>query len=221
LGRPWNRSQMYLHHTVFYDASQKDIMCPQDPMRWAAVGGEFTPIKISKGYALMFNAASSWVTSWDILSYLTQDNVQVYLTYKVTYVTALTNVIPVNCFWLDVTYCGGSDYNVSAGSGYSVNFANFTTSPGLNITIVFILGHLHPGGVNITLTNQDGFVYCMSVPTYSANDKWILSMSYCTQIINVAKDPYFYLESTYLQNPTHPLIDVMGIMLVYAHIWSA
>jgi len=122
--------------------------------------------------------------------------------------------------WLDVTYCGGSDYNVSAGNGLSVNMANFTAGPQVNITIVYQLGHLHPGGVNITLMNQDDVVYCMSTPTYSADGKWIDSMSYCTQVFHIVGDPYFYLDSTYRQNPSHPLIDVMGIMLVYAHIWS-
>jgi len=219
-GRPWNRSSIYLHHAVFYDTNQKDIMCANSPMRFVAVGAEFTPVKIPSGYAMMFTSNSDWVAAWDILSFLQEDNVQVYLEYTITYITALNNVVPVDCFWLDVGYCEGSDYNVSAGVGYSVKMANFTTTPQINITIVFQLGHLHPGGVNITLMNEDATIYCMSEPTYSADHKWIDSMSYCTQIINVVKDPYFYLESTYQQNPTMPLIDVMGIMLVYAHIWN-
>jgi len=219
-GRTWNRSQIYLHHAVFYDFNQKDIMCAGEPMRFAAVGGEFSPIIIPSGYAMMFSSSSNWFVEWDILSFLQQDNVPVYVEYTVTYITSFNNVISVGLFWLDVGYCQGSDYNVSAGSGYSVKMANFSASPQINITVVYQLGHLHPGGVNLTLMNENGHIYCMSVPTYSADHEWITHMGACTEVFNIVKDPYFYLESTYQQNPTQPLIDVMGIMLVYAHVWS-
>jgi len=218
-GNQYPREVAYLHHSVFFDVGVPDLLCGGNMNRFMASGGEFTTLTFPDSYALLFGASSVWAISWDVVNWGSVP-IYAYVQYTLTYTPLIFGFIPLYNAWLDEGYCDDSSYNVPPGYSIAVRKAAFFAPQNFSAMIVYTVGHLHPGGVSLTVTNQTDYQICKSVPTYSSDGKWITDMSSCTPYLYVDDTQVFFMQSLYQQNPTSQLQGVMGIMLSYICLGS-
>lgn len=119
--------------------------------------------------------------------------------------------------WFDVTGCnGGAEFDVPGnGTGRRPLFTksnNWTV--GFDSSVIYAIGHLHAGGVDITMTvGNDKQSICTSKPTYTPNKKFITRMSTCSPKVFVPANTTFEVTGYY--NNTVPLEGVMAIMMTF------
>ncbi len=134
--------------------------------------------------------------------------------------TGMKKLDPV---WFDIVQCGLSEFSVPVGRS-TQNWSWTVNRPG---KVIGLGGHLHDGGVNITVKNMNtGKLLCDSragygeTPLYVGHhgDAHISSMSTCTMrngvpVDTISNGQRITMTSNY--NATEAATDAMGIVIMY------
>jgi hypothetical protein len=217
-GVPITHGAAHLHHVVMMTSARRSMFCPTWPERFAGSGSERTPIRFPDPYAYMVGANERWDAIWHVMNETSQP-LQVYIQYKVGYQPGATaqNTRPVTPLFLDVTGCGGSTYDVPGNGGTgSLHTATRTWTAPWNGIVVGMGGHLHGGGVDITLRNNRSGEQCHMLAHYDHAHPGHSpgSIDACIAHNRVNQGDTFTLTSRY--DNAQPLQDVMGIVMAYA-----
>ncbi|PKS11565.1 hypothetical protein jhhlp_003330 [Lomentospora prolificans] len=143
---------MWLHHTVFLDASQTDPTCDTWPLRIFASGNERTVLDISNngtrnvGVYLPSNSNVTHITELMNESALSR---AAYLTVDYEFLPAASapaSFRPALPIWLDISgTCSNGQYNVTTDD--PVFDAEIAWDATVSGEILNVIGHLHDGGV--------------------------------------------------------------------------
>jgi plastocyanin len=153
--------QIHLHHAVWVNLSRRDSTAPGLPERIAAAGEEKTYVKLPKPYGYPVRASDSWALNYMIHNETANPDT-VWVTYDVDFVPASSplarHMVPVRPIWMDVQ--NGKAYpvfDVHRGSGKRGRFTYPDQSPRARRvntwkvnrrgTLIWVAGHLHPGGL--------------------------------------------------------------------------
>lgn len=233
-GRALGRHTVHLHHAVWLNPYEKDMTCDSYEggtfpgfERFFATGKELTKLDLPKGYGYFwdpqvgqpYTESAPW---WALVAHLdgmhgaSNFYIQVDMGFvPETEAEAITNVEPI---WLDVRNCNSDPvFDVRAGSGRDgIHKERWTYQMPRSGRFVFSAGHLHDGGLRISLENlTTGDHLYTSKATYGVEDEpWYLTkMSSWSGLpgIKVAKGDRLRLTAVY--DSTHSWEDVMGIMV--------
>lgn len=218
-GNPLPHSAVHLHHVLLMNPARQDLFCNRSE-RFAGAGSERTPMSLPDPYAYMVGANDRWNALWHIMNTGTTSR-EVFIQYKVGYQpgATTTNSRPVTPFFLDVTGCGNSEYDVPGNGGpgsIHTNTRNWTMPwGGYHVTSG---GHLHGGGIDITLRNNTTGVSCPMVAHYEHSHPHDApgSIDRCLAHKRVEQGHQFSVTSRY--DNSQPWDAVMGIVLAY--VWQ-
>jgi hypothetical protein len=220
-GSPVSVHDVHLHHIVMTTSARQDQLCPGRAERFIGTGMERTPIQIWGPYAYLVGANDQWGSIYHLMNETAPGTPakKVYIEYTLDYQPGAnaTNSRPVDAYFQDVTGCGGSTYDVpgDGGPGSVHSKSRSWTAPRDGIAI-FSGGHLHEGGIDITLTDgTTGSEYCKGVATYHENPRHLAAINGCVLHHQVTAGHTFTVTSRYDNSQTYQ--DVMGIMLTY--VW--
>jgi hypothetical protein len=217
-GTPVPHSAVHLHHVLLMNNAHRDQFCNR-PERFGGSGSERTPISLYDPYAYMVGASDQWSALWHIMNESDTPR-QVYIQYKIGYQPGATadNTRGVTPWFLDVTGCGNSVYQVpGTGGPGSVHTATRSwTTPwdGYHVTAG---GHLHGGGIDITIRNDATGDSCTMVAHYehSHPEGGPGEITRCPVHKRFLQGQGFSVISRY--DNSAPYQDVMGIVLSY--VW--
>jgi hypothetical protein len=219
-----------LHHMVLFNSSwgRQDATCGGQFLgflgeRFFASGDERTPLPSQPGYGYFVSWFDSWTMIYELASEATSvQNVIIEMTYD--WMPATTpNMKKLDPVWFDIVQCGLSEFSVPVGPS-SQNWTWTVNRPG---KVIGLGGHLHDGGVNITVKNLNtGKLLCDSragygeTPLYIGHhgESHISSMSTCTQkngvpVDTISSNQRIQMVSNY--NATAAATDAMGIVIMY------
>jgi hypothetical protein len=211
-----------LHHAVLSDPMRNDPTCSRDfgiggfGHRVFAAGNERTPMVLPAGFGVQ-NRSPLWVGIFEIMNESETTHV-VFFKITVTHVPfSDEQTKPVVPVWLDVDNCNDSQFSIPAGESRT----KWTWQSSLTGRIVGAGGHVHDGGVYLTLLNNATKKrMCTSYAGYGTKQEYmgtIESMSVCQhdRIGAVRAGEGLLIDAYY--NATNAADDVMGIMLVYVY----
>lgn len=210
-------SQVHLHHVLLMNPARQDAFCNRSE-RFAGSGSERTPVDFPDPYAYMVGANQNWNALWHIMNESTTAQ-QVWIQYKVGYQPGATaqNTRGVTPFFLDVTGCGNSEYDVPGNGGPgSVHTATRSWTVPWSGYHVTSGGHLHGGGIDLTLRNDATAAQCTMTAQYEHGHPEGApgSITRCPTHKRVEQGQAFTVTSRYDNAAPHQ--DVMGIVLAYA-----
>jgi hypothetical protein len=209
-----------LHHTVLAQSWYEDPTCDRNSTigfagrRFFASGNERTGAAFPSGYGVFIDD-TPWTGIFEIMNH--RDVPQtVYFQFHVRYVPAgAAQTKPLTPLWLDVDNCGDSQFAVPAGR--TVTDWDWTSS--ITGRVVLTAGHVHDGGVSITLSNATTRQsLCRSVAGYGTKPAFmgaIDSMSVCgwDRVGTVRAGETLRISALY--DTPEALPDVMGIILAF------
>ena len=135
-------------------SARADRLCPTRRERFIASGMERTPIAVGGPYAYLVGAGDQWLDlpphERDGARHAVERSTS--STRWTTSRANATNSRPLDVYFQDITGCGGSTYDVpgNGGPGSVHTKSRSWTAPWDGIA-VFAGGHLHEGGIDITL----------------------------------------------------------------------
>ncbi len=145
---------------------------------------------------------------------------QVTLQYRIRYQPGAdaTNSRPVTPFFLDVTGCSNSEYDVPGDGGPgSVHTATRTFTVPWDGYLVSAEGHQHGGGIDIALRDEATGLDCTMVARYEHGDAHAHapdSITQCPIHVRVEQGQRFSVVSRY--HNSQPVEGAMGIVMAYA-----
>jgi hypothetical protein len=220
-GTPVSAHDVHLHHIVMTTSAREDQLCPGRRERFIGAGMERTPISIWGPYAYLVGANDQWGSIYHLMNEMPSGTPPktVYIEYTLTYQPGAnaTNSRPVTPLFMDVTGCGNSVYDVPGDGGPGSVHTNSRTwtSPADGIA-VFAGGHLHEGGIDITLKDSTtNATFCTGVATYHENPRHLASINGCLLHHKVTAGNDYTVSARY--DNSEPWADVMGIYLAY--VW--
>jgi hypothetical protein len=167
-GDPVPRHMVHLHHVLLMDAARTDVLCPGREERFAGAGAERTPLNLPDPYAYLVGANDRWDALWHIMN-MDSMPTTVYIKYTVGYQTHATasNTRGVTPFFADVTGCGNSEFDVpgNGGPGSVYTKSRSFVAPWDGI-MVYAGGHLHGGGIDLTLKDPATGAKCVMTAHY-------------------------------------------------------
>jgi len=217
-GNPLPHSAVHLHHVLLMNPARTTPFCPNFSERFAGSGSERTPMSLPDPYAYMVGANEQWNALWHIMNTSTTPQ-QVYIQYRVGYQPGATaqNTRGVTPFFLDVDGCGDSEYDVPGNGGpgsvhtttrnWNAPWGGYITGAG---------GHLHGGGIDITIRNNATGDACTMTAHYEHTHPHDApgSITTCPVHKRFEAGQQFSVISRYDNSEPHQ--DVMGIVLAYA-----
>jgi hypothetical protein len=217
-GEPVDRHDVHLHHVVLASSAQQDTYCGGGE-RFAGAGAERNPISLPGSYAYLVGGADRWDATWHIMN--TSDQARrVYIEYDVGYQPGATteNSRPVTPFFLDVTGCF-AEYDVPGDGGPgSVHTRTRTWTAPWDGYVVMAVGHLHEGGIDITLRDELTGRTCTMAARYGgdhgAGHNAPESITMCPIHYPVQAGQRFSVIARY--DNSQPYDGVMGIVRAYA-----
>jgi hypothetical protein len=221
-GTPVARDMAHLHHALLMNAAHTDVLCPGREERFSGAGAERTPLRLPSPYAYLVGANDRWDSLWHIMN-LSDMPMQVYIKYTIGYQTGANasntrNVVP---YFADVTGCGNSVFNVPGNGGPDSMYSKARTwnAPTDGI-MVYAGGHLHGGGVDLTLHDGLSGAECVMTAHYDTPGMMgmmdpPLSIDTCPAHNLVVKGQPYTLTARY--DNSMPYTDVMGISIAY--VW--
>ena len=228
VGEPIARDMLHLHHVLLTNPSRPDVLCPGRAERFAGAGAERTPLDLPDPYAYLVGAGDNWNALWHVMNQ-SMSAMTVFIQYTVEYQTGAnaTNTRNVTPYFADVTGCGGSTFGVpgNGGAGSVYTKARTWSAPNDGI-MVYTGGHLHEGGIDLTL-HDDTFGgecvmkahYDMAMAPAPADAMGMMnpptSIDPCPAHTLVVKGLPYTLTAHY--DNSKPRMDVMGIALAY--VW--
>lgn len=229
-GAPIPRHMVHLHHVLMMDAARQDVLCPGREERFAGAGSERTPLSLHDPYAYLVGATDRWDSLWHIMNMDTMPQT-VYIKYTVSYQKNATtaNSRGVTPFFADVTGCGGSVFNVPGNGGMgSVYTKARTWAAPWDGVMVYAGGHLHGGGIDLTLRDLSTGFQCVMTAHYDMPMDEMFAMPTDMGMMDpptmidpcpghnlVGAGKAYSLTARY--DNSQPYTDVMGIALVY--VW--
>lgn len=210
-----------LHHMVAFDALKSDPTCGRGGVgfmgrRVFASGNERTAMLMPEGFAMPIDSPW-WVGIFELMNSSLKTQV-VFFKLTVRYLPMEDpSVKPVVPVWLDVDNCGDSEFAVPKGRSVT----SWKWKSNLTGRIVAAGGHVHDGGIAITLSNATKKArMCTSVAGYGTKPQYMGSvetMSICPydRLGSVRKGESLQLDTYY--NQLRPTAGVMGIMIAYVY----
>jgi hypothetical protein len=229
--------QVHLHHAVWLNLSRHDSTAPNLPgERFAAAGEEKTYTKLPPGYGYPVKASDVWALNYMVHNETPSPQL-VWITYDVDFVPANSalgkRMIPVRPIWLDVQ--NGKAYpvfDVHRGTGTHGRFTypnQSRSAPRLNTwtvgrpgTLVWVGGHLHPGGLwddlRILRGRRSRLLFRSKAHYWDPNGpvSWDLAMTVSRRNWRVAVKPGDRLQiSTTYEARLASWYESMGIMIAF------
>ena len=166
-GTPVPHSALHLHHIVMMNSARQSPYCSNWPERFAGTGSEMTPTELPDPYAYLVGANDQWSATWHVMNESSEPQ-EVYIEYDMTYEPGATaeNTRGVTPFFLDVTGCGSSEYDIPAGGEGSVHTTSRTWNAPWDGFLVTAEGHVHGGGIDISLEHEPTGDTCTMVAKY-------------------------------------------------------
>jgi hypothetical protein len=168
------RDGIHLHHVVMLSTKAKDSACPDTGyarfgQRFAASGNEKSPILLPPGAAYHARAGDGWGAIWHVMNMGATRLDGVKLAYEIVYFEGAPDATTrdVKPYYLDVAGCEKSSFDLAGGGapGSTVTKSATFTLPDSGRG-VYTLGHLHDGGVDVTLTDPTGQPRCTATARY-------------------------------------------------------
>lgn len=207
-----------LHHVLIAEPGQDDVTCPRNDglgamgRRIFAAGDERTTVELPHRFGYRVDSGP-WVGLIELMNYGSEQQV-VYFEAVVHHLPASTRgMLPVTPVWLDVDNCRTSMYAVPKGKS-ATEWSWISTLTG---RIVAASGHVHAGGVGLTLDNATTKQrICSSRAGYGsgAHEGMVTSMSTCSWDSLGPLRAGDKLTMTSLYDAPKAMDDVMGIMLI-------
>ena len=212
---------VHLHHIVMTTSAAQDRLCPGRRLRFVGSGMERTPISLLGPYAYLVGANDQWGSIWHLMNETPAGTPakKVYIEYTLGYQPGATstNSRPVEPLFQDITGCGGSTYDVPGDGGPgSIHTKSRTWTAPRDGMAVFAGGHLHEGGIDITLKDAtSNQLSCTGTATYHENPRHLSTINPCF-LHNKVVSGYNYSVTARYDN-SQPWDDVMGIYMTY--VW--
>ncbi|MCL4292352.1 MAG: hypothetical protein KJ056_04910 [Acidimicrobiia bacterium] len=227
-GTPVNAHDVHLHHVLLVDQAKPDYLCPGRGQRFAGAGMERTPLRLDDPYAVLVGASDRWDSLWHIMN-MSDTAKTVYIQYKVGYQPGAdaSNTRGVVPFFMDITGCGNSEYDVPGNGGPgSVHTKSKTWTAPFDGIAVYAGGHIHAGGIDITLSDPNAGLQCTMTAEYmdmgmgmtAADDDGLGMLERippCRMHNMVFKDKPYTVTARYHND--QPVEGAMGIVLNY--VW--
>lgn len=213
---------VHLHHVVMTTSARKDELCPGRRERFMGSGSERTPLTLWGPYTYLVGANDRWGSLYHLMNETPAGTPAktVYIEYTLGYQPGAnaSNSRPVTPYFMDVTGCGGSTYDVPGNGGAgSVHEKSRTWQAPDDGIAVFAGGHLHEGGIDIALKeNAPNAPACTGVAKYHMGH--LASIPPCILHNEVVAGHNYKLTARY--DNSEPWQDVMGIALTYVW-WGA
>jgi hypothetical protein len=217
-GNPVAHSAAHLHHVVLLNDARRSPYCSNWAERFAGAGSERTPMALPDPYAYMVGSGDQWSAIWHVMNE-TATAQQVYIQYRIGYQPGAdtTNTRGVTPFFLDVTGCGNSEYDVPGDGGAgSVHTNTRTWTAPWDGYLVGAGGHVHGGGINIALRDDATGSECRMTAVYGHSHPHGApgSITRCPVHTRVTAGEQFSVLSRY--DNSAPVDGAMGIVLAYA-----
>ncbi len=169
-GKPIAHHMVHLHHAVWLNPMREDMTCESydggfpNYERFFASGKERTKLALPPGYGYYWNngIAQGWTQSapwWALVAHLDgmhgNDDTYIRLDMDFTPLDEAGRITEIRPVWLDVRNCSSEpEYDVAKGEGAN-GVAKETWSYRMpqGGRFVFLGGHLHDGGLRLTLRN--------------------------------------------------------------------
>jgi hypothetical protein len=216
-GQPVSRHDVHLHHVVLASSADQDTYCGGGE-RFAGAGAERNPISLPDPYAYLVGSSDRWDATWHVMNM--SDRAQhVYIEYEVAYQTGATaqNSRSVTPFFLDVTGCV-AEFDVPGDGGPdSVYTRTRTWTAPWDGYVAMAVGHLHEGGIDITLRDDVTGRSCTMVARYEDMPGMMnppQSITTCPVHYPVRAGQRFSVIARYDNSQPHD--GVMGIVRAYA-----
>lgn len=220
-GSSISSEDVHLHHIVMTTSAHQDRLCPGRRERFIGSGMERTPITLWGPYTYLVGENDEWGSIYHLMNMTPAGTPAktVYIEYTLGIQPNATaqNSRPVTPLFLDVTGCGGSEYDVpgNGGPGSVHTMSRSWTSPANgNGIAVFAGGHLHAGGIDITLKDETtGEVGCKSEAMYHMMHH-LASINPCVMHDKITAGHTYSVTARY--DNSMPVPGAMGIVLAYA-----
>jgi len=217
-GAPVSVHDVHLHHIVMTTSAHQDVLCPGRRERFIGAGMERTPINLPNPYAYLVSGSEQWGSIYHLMNE-TASTRTVYIQYTLKYQPGAnaTNSRPVEPWFMDITGCGNSTYDVPGNGGPgSVHARSRSWQAPRDGMAVFAGGHLHDGGIDITLRDTaPGSPTCTGTATYHENPRHLSSINSCPMHEKVIGGHSYRVTARY--DNSQRWDDVMGIVLAY--VW--
>lgn len=220
-GTPVSAHDVHLHHIVMTTSARQDQLCPGRRERFIGAGMERTPIALNGPYAYFVEANESWGSIYHLMNETAPGTPAktVYIEYTLDYQPGAnaTNSRLVDVYFQDITGCGNSTYDIPGNGGPgSVNVRSAAWSAPADGLAIFTGGHLHEGGIDITLRNDTtDKAFCTGIATYHENPRHLAAINGCHLHHKVNEGDSLSVTARY--DNSQPYEDVMGIMLTF--VW--
>jgi len=220
---PYSAHDVHLPLVVMTTSARRDVLCPDRAERFIGSGTAWTPITLGSPYTYLVGANDQWGSIYHLKNGTAPGTPAktVYIRYTLRYQPGATtqNSRPVTPMFMDVTGCAGDEYNVPGTGGPGSVHTRFATwtAPASGIA-VFAAGHLHDGGIDITLKNETtGQIGCIGAAGYHENPRHLASIPACVLHHQVTAGNQYSVTSRY--DNSAPIDGAMGIYLTY--VWPA
>jgi Stress up-regulated Nod 19 len=218
-GNPVPRHDAHLHHIVMGSSAARDSYCAGNE-RFAGAGAERNPIILPDPYAYMVGPNDSWSATWEVVNEASRAQT-VYIEYDVGYQRGATaqNSRGVRAFFLDVAGCTAA-YNVPGNGGPgSIHTQTRTWTAPFSGYLVTAVGHMHGGGIDLTLRDDDRGVTCTMTASYEeahspGHENPPHAITRCPVHVRVEQGQRFSVISRY--DNSQPVQGAMGIVRAYA-----
>lgn len=210
---------VHLHHVVMTTSARNDEICTGRRERFIGSGSERTPLTLWGPYTYLVGANDRWGALYHLMNETPAGTPAktVYIEYTLGYQPGAnaSNSRPVTPYFLDVTGCGSSTYDVPGNGGAgSIHEKSRTWQAPDDGIAVFSGGHLHKGGIDITLKEDNpNALECREVAKYHMGH--LASIPPCILHEKIVAGRNYKLTSRY--DNSQPWQDVMGIALTY--VW--
>lgn len=219
-GTPVPHANAHLHHVVLMNSARRSPYCWNWPERFAGTGSERTPTELIDPYAYLVGAGDDWSATWHVMNE-TDQRQEIYIEYEIGYQPDATaqNSRGVTPFFLDTagSGCGNSEFSVPGGGGPGSVFTNSRswTAPWGGY-LVTSEGHVHGGGIDITIRNDRTGKGCKMVAEYDHSHPHGApgSISSCPVHARFEAGDPFTVTARY--DNEEPIEGAMGIVMAYA-----
>jgi len=166
-GTPVPINRLMLHHIVFSALGRRSTVCSQFTSfdsktklpglaeQFYGAGEERNKMALPPGYGYPLRANEPWLMTWMLMNHKKLPD-HAFIQWTVTYDTS-PDLTPVTPYWLDVRNCRADPiYNVPGNGGPgSVAKQTYSLTMPESGRIVEGGGHVHGGGLDLTLSEPD------------------------------------------------------------------
>lgn len=226
MGTEMHHDDFHLHHVLLVDPDTPDALCPSRGERFTGSGHEHNELALWGPYSYLIDRGERIDALYEVMNTTPPgtDPMTVYIEYTLGFERGAdeTNTRGVTPYFLDVTGCGASTYDVpGTGGPGSVHTRSRSWTAAADGLLVWAGGHQHEGGMGLVVEHTtSGLDGCESMPEYEdpagpLSGEHPMHMSTCTRHDPVEGGDSYTLRSRY--DNSRPHSDVMGIVLAY--VW--